>query len=274
MSIYDRPKKAAFSSEAKLCETFLWSLDKTIWRVFAETGGFDILLVRIADDVQVGIEAKLTLNAKVIEQIVESRSHWHVAEGAPDYRAALIPYGTTGSFGLICALLGITVIEQKDKAVWEYEAGRHYGHHRRSENTPKFEPKLPAIKEDHWSNWHDDWIDWAPAKRVTLPDYVPDVGAGHSAPVQLTSWKIKALKICAIIEKRGYVERADFKHLQISAERWLNPYVGWLERGPFKGQYVEGSKVRELRAQHPKNYAEIVADYEKWKPADDGKSPA
>jgi hypothetical protein len=49
-----------------------------------------------------------------------------------------------------------------------------------------------------------------------LPSYAPDVIAGAFAPVRLTPWKIKALKIAAPIELRT---RADFKHLGLDPRR-------------------------------------------------------
>lgn len=253
--------KASFSNEAMLCATFIRHVPAE-WQAYPETGNFDILLVRLVDGAQLGVEAKLTLNAKVIHQVVESESHWRVADANPDFRAVLIPWGAAaeGMAGL-CHLLGITVIRQHNRRTWEYHKSRGWG-----PRTPKFEPVLPAIEKDHWRNWGEDWVDWAPSKRLTLPAYVPDVAAGASAPIALTHWKIKALRIAAVIERRGFVTREDFKHLQLDHRRWLDPRLGWLERGDLKGQYVDGDKSREFRAQHPRNYAEILADFDTWAP--------
>lgn len=248
--------KATFSSEAMLCLTFIRNLPEG-WTAYPETAGFDILLSRKADGVQVGIEAKLTLNAKVIKQIVED--HWDVCRAGPDFRAVLIPYGTAGSLAGVCSLLGITVIEMKSKEVWESIYWRP---------NPKFSPELPSVDGKHW-NFREDWYDWAPVERITLPDYIPDVKAGDSAPVQLTDWKIKAIKIAIIVEKRGFVTRQDFKALRIDHRRWLVPYVGWLKPGEERGRYVAGPHIGTFRKQHPKNYEQIAADYEKWAPKEE-----
>ncbi|TIU81425.1 MAG: hypothetical protein E5W01_20510, partial [Mesorhizobium sp.] len=62
--------KAVFESEAALCAAFIARLPKD-WTAYPETAGFDILLVRGADGAQIGVEAKMTLNAKVLMQAVE-----------------------------------------------------------------------------------------------------------------------------------------------------------------------------------------------------------
>lgn len=248
-----KSEKAKFSSEAMLCLTFIRHLPKG-WTSYPETAGFDILLSRDEDGVQIGIEAKLTLNAKVISQIREG--YWDVDKPNPDFRAVLIPYGAQGSLGAICRMLGITVIEQMDKAT--FEASRYW-------RKDSFRPQLPKVGDIYWGS-QEEWYDWAPARRVELPDYVPDVGAGHSAPVKLTAWKIKALKIAALVEDQGYVTRADFKAIQIDHRRWLEPWVKWLQHGDERGKYVAGPRLGDFRAQHPRNYEEIKADIEKWRP--------
>ena len=96
-----------------------------------------------------------------------------------------------------------------------------------------------------------------------LPEYVPDVSAGASAPVQLTDWKIRAIKIAVLLEKRGFVTRSDFKGIGIDHRRWLAPN-DWLKIE--NGRYIAG-RLPDFKAQHPKNYAEIVADFDKWAPA-------
>lgn len=246
--------KSKFSSEAMLCLTFVRHLPPE-WTAYPETAGFDLLLARKEDGVQIGIEAKLTLNAKVICQIREG--YWDVDQANPDFRAVLIPYGTAGSMEPICKMLGITVIQQMDKATFE---GQHW-------LRESYKPRLPAQGDIYWGA-QEEWYDWAPAKRITLPEYVPDVVGGHSAPVKLTSWKIKAIKIAVLVETRGYVTRADFKALQIDHRRWLDPWVKWLQQGEERGTYVAGPRLGDFKAQHPKNYEEIKADIEKWRPKD------
>lgn len=247
--------RAVFSSEAMLCATFIRNVPEE-WTVYPETGGFDMMLVRKSDGVQIGIEAKLSLNPKVISQILEGP---HSNGEGPDFRAVLVPWGTGGGLEFICRRLGFTVIYQKDKAVFEHSDAYRYRVH-----NPKFTPALPKAEQDYWNEAYADWIDQAPFRQVTLPAYVPDVGAGHPAPRQLTSWKICAIKIAIIMEREGKVTRADFGHVRIDHRRWLDSE--WIVRAPERGVYLAGPYIGTFKRQHPTNYAQIAADYEKWKP--------
>lgn len=244
-----RPARAEFATEAALCARFV-SLLPDGWTAYPEQG-FDILLVRNEDGFQIGIEAKLTLNAKVIEQIAEG--FWDVCRAGPDCRAILVPWGATGSFARVCELLAITVIQVDNVDRWG------------ASNGAVLTPALPSLDSTRY--WEDSqWHEWAPDERIKLPDYVPDVAPGSSSPVKLTQWKISAIKICVILEKRGYVSRKDFKFLHFDHRRWINPEIGWLSRSCNAGVYVRGPSLPDLRAQHPRNYAEIAADFQRWAP--------
>ena len=247
--------RATFSSEAMLCATFLAHLPGD-WKAYPESCGFDIVLSRVADGAQIGIEAKLTLNAKVIEQITEPGSHYRSVDPGPDFRAVLVPFGSAGGLSGVCHIIGVTVIEMHSKATWESMRWR---------KEPTFKPTLPPIapRNDWWEDRH--WHDFAPTKQLQLPAYVPDVRAGRPAPLQLTEWKIKAMRMAILVERRGYVTREDFKALALDHRRWIER-GGWLEQGPFRGQYVATVRLQTFRRQHPRNYAEIEADFEKWNP--------
>lgn len=242
-------KPKPFETEVALCAAFIDQVDKRIWTSYAETGGWDILLARKSDGFQIGIEAKLTLNIDVINQAIEQHSGWMAVKAGPDCRAVLVP-GGTGKLGHICDYLGLVVIVMQSAT--EY-------------SKPRFSPRLPE-KPDQWSG-SDDWHEWCPTKRHKLPEYVPDVAAGASAPLQLTDWKIKAIKLAVILEKRGYVTREDFKHLSLDHRRWIAE--GWLllppkvKEGP--NGYVAGG-MPNLKKQHPRVYVEIAAKYETWRP--------
>lgn len=88
--------------------------------------------------------------------------------------------------------------------------------------------------------------------------------AGSSAPLQLTEWKIKAIKLSIILEKRGHVLRTDFKHLDLDHRRWLAVDYRWLQL--LNGKMVAGPAMPKFQKQHPDVYKKIKADYEKWKP--------
>lgn len=236
-----------FAKETDLCAAFIASLPEG-WTAYAETGGFDIVLVRNADGVQIGVEAKLKLNGKVICQAAEYVSSYHVARENPDFRAVLVPFGVSQDLAPVCAHLGITVI------------GMHAPEYRYS---PKFSPELPRISKHSWDG--RGWYELCPAKRISLPDWVPDVKAGDSAPLALTPWKIGAIKLVITLARRGYLTRQDFAHFDISMSRWTQGK--WIIKDG-QGGWIAGPYMPNFKRQHPVNFDQIAADFDKWKAPD------
>lgn len=260
-------QKALFKSEADLCRTFIGRLPPE-WIAYPETAGFDILLSRKEDGAQIGIEAKLTLNAKVILQACPSTASHSDREMSPDFRAVLVPYGyAPPEMCKIAWRLGITTIQMKTKEVYQalrFSSYPGFVTRFRNPHVFAFEPSLPMAGE---TDYQHHWIDLAPWSRFVLPAYVPDVAAGASAPLQLSEWKIKAIKIAIILERRGWVCIPDFIHLKLNrqffmTQGWIKPESG-VERA--RGKYVAGVAMGMKRL-HPRNYAEIEADFEIWKP--------
>ncbi len=241
-----------FPMETDLCAAFIASLPND-WTAYPETAGFDILLVRKEDGFQIGIEAKLKLNAKVICQVADRSSKWYVTRPGPDCRAVLVPQDASGELAAICGLLGITVIRQ------EYTIEEGKKRRENYEGAHLFEPQLPFLHYDGWST--DQWYEFAPAERCHVPDYVPDVICGDKAPVMLTHWKIAAIKIVITLEKLGYVTRHHFQHYNISMSRWTQGR--WIMKGDGL-KWIKGRGLPDLKAKHPKNYVEIENDYETW----------
>lgn len=244
----DKPIK--FASEVALCAAFIEAIDKRVWTPYAETEGWDILLHRKKDGFQIGIEAKLAMNVEVINQAIEEYGTWSAAAPGPDCRAVLVPEGSNGKFGRICDYLGVVILVMKHPDRKRFNSFGRDDYH----------PQLPT------ESWHDTatWHEWAPAKRHKLPEYVPDVAAGSSAPIQLTDWKIRALKVAIVIEINGFVTRDDFKHLQIDHRRWIANE--WLKLSDKKPGYVPGKFMPSLKAQHPVVYGKIKSDAKVWMP--------
>lgn len=243
-------KKPLYETEAALCADFIaWvkaesgkfnhGVQTPVWTPYAETAGWDILLVG-ADGTQIGIQAKLKFNMKVLAQSVpECWNHWH--DSGPDYRAVLVP-DRDSSHENICAALGLTMFAVNG-CRWD---GRQ----------TDFAPGLDM------ATWTGGWHYWSPRKRHELPEFVPDVPAGTSGPVQLTKWKIAALRIVATLEVQGHVTRKDFQRFGVDSRRWTGPN-GWLvprsERMQHAGQYVRGPAL-DFDRQHPEVYAQILAE--------------
>lgn len=248
-----RGTKAKFETEAALCVEFIkHATSDGKWVSYGETGGFDILMARKEDGFQIGIEAKLTLNIAVVVQALPE-SYYNRGGVGPDCRAVLVPNGgVQNGLGTICNRLGITVIRQEEPQ----------GTYRPYWMGSAFNPRLPDPK-DFWMI-NQEWHEWCPVKRIALPDYIPDSGAGHSAPIKLTEWKIRAIKLAIVLEERP-VTRLDFKALQIDPSRWTDKHTGWLDQSA-EG-YVASPRLPDFKTQHPTVYAQIKADAYKWMPA-------
>lgn len=251
-------------SEAEMCQRFI-AIVPLEWIVYPETCGFDIVLVRKSDGFQIGIEAKLKLNAKVISQAAEQRSHYHVCDAGPDCRAVLVPDDTSGDMSCLCGHLGLQVIRLQtrynDKYIEDYfpqrfRAGIGF--------KDSFSPDLP--KEGDYNYIHgNNWYEFCHNSRLTLPDYVPDCEAGHPSPLTLTDWKIKAMKIAITCDKRGFVTRKDFEFFKISMPRWTQfGLAAWL-RNMGDGTFQLTERAPNFKAQHPDNYQQIADNYDEWK---------
>lgn len=218
-----------------------------IWTAYHETAGWDLLLVDRETGTQIGIEAKLTVNAKVIEQALKGP---YTDVNGPDFRAILVPdSGLQLHLRTIALALGFTIIVVRS---------RSYG-----PEVVEINPTLPS--SDRWWGGIEKWVPWHPEKRETLPDYVPDVMGGHAAPVALTDWKVKAIKLLILLDRRGFVTRRDMDHFKLSYSRWTCWRSGYLVRDPGLG-YVRCQRTPNLKRQHPRNWAEIEADFDTWAP--------
>ena len=228
-------KVAPFASEAAMCAAFIAGLPEQ-WTAYPETAGHDILLVNNSGDgCQIGIQAKLRLNAEVLCQAV--RYDVSYFDEAPDFRAVLVPIGGSAGLSELAPYCAVTVITMRT-------------------GPQPFWPDLPGGRFDT-----EKWHPLCSTRRHTLPEYVPDVRAGSAAPLQLTKWKIGAIKIAVLLES-GPVSRATFKHVGIDIRRWIAQ--GWLR--PGLAGFVGGPGLPDFRTMHPKNWEDVRADFARWAP--------
>lgn len=220
-----------FVTEADLCAAFLaWLARYPEWTPYAETAGWDILLVH-TDGTQVGIQAKLKFNMAVLQQAVESSYSWDGI--GPDYRAVLVPEDC--GIRNICDAIGLTLIQPQKHWNGSFEF-------------------YPDFGERCSERWHYN----NPERRHSLPAYVPDVPAGVPSPSTLSKWKIGALQISAVIEIRGYVTRQDFRLAGIDHRRWVQE---WLDAAPDRpGAWCWRQGAPSFSASHPVVYPKILND--------------
>ena len=236
-------KPKPFATEAALCAAFIKAVgDK--WICYNETANWDILLVRKIDGFQIGIQAKLRFGVDVINQAIEDGWSYTRTGPMPDCCAVLVPESEDRGFGKICDHLGLNVIRVRD--IEGLGLNPLYN--------SRFTPSLPKRDDE-------DWHETATLKRHALPEYVPDVAAGAPSPLQLTDWKIKAIKLAITLEMRKHLTRRDFAHHRVDHRRWVTQ--GWLK--VVDGRYVKDA-FPDFKRQHPRVYREIKADAPKWLP--------
>lgn len=224
MRRHDPFGKMIYDTEAALCAAFIAWVSKTAPGVkcFAEWWGWDIL-VAYPNGHQIGIQAKLRLNAEVVGQAAPSE--WDLDSDTvpgPDYRAVLVP--NANGLSAIAQRLGLVVFH--------------------STYDDRFTPDLRP-----WVGW----LDWNPHRRVELPPCATDSIAGSSAPITLTHWKLAALDVLAEIEIKGTITTKRMKALGINPSRWLS--CRWLVPAHKRGLWARGDKCHRFDLQHPTAYA-------------------
>lgn len=214
-------KQKLYATEAELCAAFIKYHEARGLVAYAETAGFDVLMVR-SDGIQFGVQAKQTLNVKVLDQLLPCNYH----DAGPDYRVILVPDGR--GMDRICDALGFIL------------------------QTPNMRGEF----DDLDGRWRQAPYDWNPEKRCKLPDYIPDVVAGASGPIQLTAWKVGALRVMAHLEKHGAITRKEIRTMGCDPTGWCQQ---WLQPHDNRsGLYVLGEKTPRFDRQHPRVYAEIL----------------
>lgn len=250
--------KAAFPTEADLCDCFIASLRRLGgWTIYPETGGFDILAVYDSTGHQLGVEAKLQLNAKVADQILPNHYMGYGDAGVPgpDFRAVIVPALTDASEGIakMLSILGVQVWTPDSAYDGKPSFDGSLDKHRNRHNPDR---RLYDSAAGDLMHWDMAWHDWNPPKRCCLPEIVPMVRAGVPAPLQLTPWKIGALRVMVLLHLDGYVTAKSVRDCGIDARRFCAT-DGWLHQ-LGNGRWGRG-KLPAFDQQHPEAFAELLA---------------
>jgi hypothetical protein len=256
---------ATFATEAALCAAFLQCVPKE-WVAYPESCGFDIVLAHKETGAQIGIEAKLVLNAKVLVQVTEDRDR---DPRGPDFRAVLVGK-VVAENAILAKRLGIkvlTLVPRRNPKGYSHVTPRGYPEsdwvvNRGGDWLPEFAPYKLGRGLSWWSG--NEWEDEAPVERLKLPDYVPQVAAGVPAPVKLTDWMIQAIRMCITVDQIDFVGKKHFQHLKLSQSRWTQGQ--WLESTGTRGVWRAGRNfpAANFRKTHPVSYAQIEADWPEW----------
>lgn len=189
--------------EADLCSEFKTIIEKVGGVAYAETAGFDMLVVG-PDGLQIGVEAKLRANVDVLAQVLNGDS-WpgRPRRAGPDYRAVLVPK-CSEAFQIVA----------RELHIWVFDLSRA----NRSGNTDLINFDLMFFG-DFDSYIHDHYA-WQYNKPCWVPPTDFEVPAGVPSPRSVTPWKIGAVRLCMKLREQGYVTSRDFRDCGIA----FSPY--------------------------------------------------
>lgn len=250
--------------EADLCAAFIESLNKVPgWLCYPEAAGFDVLALHESGR-QIGVEAKLTLNAKVADQILPKDYETFYGRPGPDHRMVIVPKLTDASYGIsrLLHMVGIPVLVPSHR----YRNANTWGW----EFDLKFDCNLGTGWHHYTSSERLHLFDWNPPIRCRVPMAVGTHQAGVPSPVSLTPWKEAALKVIALLRKQGFVTTKHIQEHGISPTAWTRPNgskPSWLARGAIRGTWVESEHLPPFDKQHPEAYAMVVAALQTPAPA-------
>lgn len=218
---------------------------------YPEAAGFDVLVVH-EDGRQIGVQAKLSLNAKVADQILPNSGDDFFCRPGPDYRLVVVGRITDASAGIakMLARNGVRVVQP------------------RAQDTDFTFDSFHSILE---ANGHDPMygsqylFDWNPSERCRVPAVATDLPAGVPAPLQLTPWKEAALKVIALMRRQGSITAKQIATFGIAANSWTHPdgsKPAWLAKGLVLGQWVETAHMPAFDRQHPEMYELAIKSIE------------
>jgi hypothetical protein len=233
-------------SEADLCREFRTWAEQKGWIVHPEVSGWDMVMLRSGPATelalakyqpndQVGIQAKLVGNLQVLYQATTPLK----PAAAPAFRLVLVRRCSDEFLSIAYDLNLIVVVREHQAKVF----GRKKAWTRFLNDFRWFYPRQGANRRD--------------SVQLTLPPIVTDLPAGGPAPRQLTPWRVKALRLCALLHKRGYLTAPDFKtakvDMRIWKKRWLNEHSKgiWHRRGadlPDVGWEKEAAQLAAAEA--------------------------
>lgn len=273
MKITAEQVKEVIPTEEALCRAFIAEFNEQPgWVCYPETGGFDILVVH-ESGTQIGVQAKLQLNAKVADQILPSKQEYLLKEEGPDHRLVIVRSLSEANEGIA------RLLQEMGIPVWSARVSQEYtgsGMEIKTRLSPCFDIGRRLREEDSIAkddSWHrvfrsEAIFDWNPVKRIALPPAVPSCRAGIPSPVQVTPWKVAALRVLARLRIQGFITAKEIAEEGCSPSMWTQR---WLGRGAKRGQWVETESLPKFDQQHPEIYAAaLAAARDKWQSGQSG----
>lgn len=211
-----RRYQPVFATEADLCSAVIVRLREWGWTVYPESCGFDFVAVR--DHIQVGVEAKLRPNLRVLSQALD---RFERRLRVPHCIATLVERWS-GDFDRIAKRIGLTSLS--------------WSSHFRDADPRRFETEL-------WEGQRRfETACGSEVGTLRLPDLVIDVPAGVPSPQTASAWKVRAVKMALRLRSGEQITRSDLDSEELAYSTfWVR---GWIERanpGERKARYRIGS---------------------------------
>lgn len=224
-----------YNKESELCDALIKVAKEQGYHIYPETSNWDIIIVK---DIQIGIQAKLKDNMDVLAQAIEGVQPVGVnikwSYPAPHIRAVLVPHASK-EFKKIASVLGVFVIE-----------GAVFNRYGKIREWIKEISKLDGYNKNCLT---------FPKKLCWIPEVEIDVPAGVSSPKTITKWKLAAVKLCLLLNEKGFLTSVDFKSINMSMTLWKQKK--WLIPADKIGKLIK--YVRNKKIELPDQlYPEIV----------------
>lgn len=247
-------KPKPFAKESELCDLLMREFNAVDgWVCYPEACGFDVLVVN-RDGRQIGVQAKLSLNAKVADQILPGHGDDLYGRPGPDHRLVVVAKITNASAGIAKMLnrLGVKVLAPRES--WQRTGYEH-----------TLDIDFHLLKHERAAHGTvEKMFDWFPAERCKPPAIVTQLPAGVPSPVMLTPWKECALRVVALMRLQGYVTVRQIAKLGIGTSAWTQPAStekpAWLAMGNRRGEWVETEHMPAFDKQHPELYEVVVRE--------------
>lgn len=224
--------KVRWKSESELCQSLIDACRAQGWACYAETFGFDILLVSPAGT-RLGIEAKLQPNAKVIDQ---AREHTRRNKKAAHYVVVVVPHAAPRFYQACNALnIGVLVLE----------------------------PGVAQVDILKGLSLATDCVARSTVTLKPLPAVCVDMPAGVPSPRSITPWKLAAVRFCMDHLGSDAITAAMFVAAGLDHRRWVKSK--WLVPTSkivgASGRLVQAYKLGPAPGRPDLKFPEIVAAY-------------
>ncbi|WP_257605310.1 hypothetical protein [Pseudomonas sp. UMAB-40] len=168
-----RKERETIKKESELCDVFIREFNSIAgWTCYPEAAGFDVLVVH-SDGRQIGVEAKLALNAKVADQILPNCGDEFYGRAGPDHRLVIVSKITDANAGIAKMLRRLVVKVLQPRQSWE-RTGYEW--------TFDLKHQLLCYESGVTFFGNERLFDWSPEERCRVPALVTDLPAGVPPP--------------------------------------------------------------------------------------------